>query len=444
MQRTGSDETVSDRAHTASPALLGSGRMGMSRNISRPGRRRSATWPPQAVSSQSMQALLRVFCLIAVAVLAAACDQASSDVRATPAQASATVTSAGFPNALLPFSDWRASYLSQDGRLHVVTFDAKADLAGPTLPDLTSSSLDFASAGFSPNGHVLAYDAPGLDILNVAAHSSSARKVNLAAMYEMAWSLDSSQLAAGDGVDGLYTVGALGGQQMAIPSVPLTAPWKALGELIGWIDASHIAVRLIRDGPYYTAPDGSSYSTGVGLGALDVASGDLRVITGISFPGLAEASFALSPDGRTALFYNARLRDNPFTPDVELIDTRTGQRQKLSGITQATHAGFTSIAWQPGTATIAVSTGFAVNGDLQSWLLDTQHDAASRLLPGVYAMGWAPDSGPLIVSTGHDDEIGAGPFTISAVAMKTDGSVASVTLTRAAWTFPFIGFVHTA
>lgn len=353
------------------------------------------------------------------------------------------MTSAGLPKALPPFSDWRAAYLSQDGRLHVVTFDAKADMAGPTLPDLTSSSLGFASAGFAPNGHVLAYDAPGLDILDVSAHSSSAHKVNLAAMDEIAWSPDSSRLVASDGVDGLYTVGTLGGQQMAIPSVPLAAPWKALGEPIGWLDGTHVAIRVVRDGPYYTAPDGSSYSTGVGLGALDVTTGRLQIIASISFPGLADASFALSPDGKTALFYNARLRDNPFTPDVELIDTQTGQRRQLPGIARATHAGFTSVAWRPGTDELATSTGFAVNSNLQSWLLDTRQDAASHLLPGVYAMGWAPDAGTLIVSTGHDDEIGAGPFTISALAMKADGSVASVTLTRAAWTFPFIGFART-
>jgi hypothetical protein len=415
----------------------------MSTNISRPACRKNATCPVETVASWGVWTRLRAFCLIAVAVLAAACSQAPTGIRSTPAHASVTVTSTGLPEALPPFSDWRAAYLSQDGRLHAVTFDAKSDLAGPTLPDLTSPSLGFANAGFSPNGHVLAYDAPGLDILDMAAHSPSAHTVNLAAMYEISWSLDSSQLAAGDGVDGLYTASARGEQPVVIPTLPLTAPWKALGELIGWIDASHIAVRLVRDGPYYKAPDGSTYSTGVGLGALDVASGHLRVITAFSFPGLAEASFALSPDGKTALFYNSKLRDNPFTPDVELIDTQTGQRRQLPGIARATHAGFTSVAWRPGTDELATSTGFAVNGDLQSWLLDAHHDFVSHLLPGVYAMGWAPDAGPLIVSTGHDYEIGAGPFTISAVTMKADGSIVNVALTRTAWSFPFIGFIRT-
>jgi hypothetical protein len=141
------------------------------------------------------------------------------------------------------------------------------------------------------------------------------------------------------------------------------------------------------------------------------------------------------------LFYSSQFRDNPFTPDVGLIDTQSGAQEQLTGITQATGAaGIVAVAWQPGTQTIAVT-----DGNLQSWLLDTQQDSATKLLPGQYVAGWAPNQGPLIVTTADQSEkVGNGPFDISAITLSPSGQISTTLLTHAAWTFPFVGFVRTA
>ena len=383
--------------------------------------------------------------LTAVVLSVAACSQASATTTTTHI---GTPTPTGTPSDALPtFSDWRAAYVSSDGHLQVITFDGKTDLIGPALPNLTPAGLNFPTAGFAPNGHVLAYDANGITIVDVATQPMVEHSVALGGMNALAWSPDSSELAASDGTT-VYTVSANGGQPKQIQVQPLPKGWQAVNnQLLGWIDDTHVAVTVVPNGPIYTAPDGTTWVTAVGLGALDVTSGQLRVIATISFPGLANPYFVLSPDGKTALFYNQSLRANPFTPDVELIDTQTGAREQLPRITQATHAGFTAVAWQPGTETIAVS-----NGDLQSWVLDAQQDRATKLLTGHVVEGWAPNKGPLIVATpGHPesssgpyDLTGSGPYDLSAVTIAPSGQIATTLLTQTAWTFPLVGFVRTA
>ena len=88
----------------------------------------------------------------------------------------------GTPSDALPtFSDWRAAYVSSDGHLQVITFDGKTDLIGPALPNLTPAGLNFPTAGFAPNGHVLAYDANGITIVDVATQPMVEHSVALEA-----------------------------------------------------------------------------------------------------------------------------------------------------------------------------------------------------------------------------------------------------------------------
>ena len=97
----------------------------------------------------------------------------------------------------------------------------------------------------------------------------------------------------------MYTVSANGGQPKQIQVQPLPKGWQAVNnQLLGWIDDTHVAVTVVPNGPIYTAPDGTTWVTAVGLGALDVTSGQLRVIATISFPGLANPYFVLSPMAR--------------------------------------------------------------------------------------------------------------------------------------------------
>lgn len=151
----------------------------------------------------------------------------------------------------------------------------------------------------------------------------------------------------------------------------------------------------------------------------------------------------LSPDGKYVLFSNAECQGLPFTPLVDEIDMTSGVVTPLPGIEHATNAGFTSVAWQAGTDRVAVSTGYGVNGDLQTWLLTLGQDRAQQLPGAGFAGGWAPGSNTLVLTSGQDTIIGRGPYILSALEVNASGQAQTLTtLTSGAMTFPFLGFVR--
>ena len=158
--------------------------------------------------------------------------------------------------------------------------------------------------------------------------------------------------------------------------------------------------------------------------------------------------FVLSPDGQTAFYDNRPFRDEPFTPDVALIDVTTGVVTHLLHIATTTRAWFSGVAFLPGTRIIAVSQGDFLTGNFRTWLLDTSHDTLTPLAAnqGV-AVGWVPGTRTLILTSGTvaSESIGQGPYTISAVPDPlSNPQAAAITLTTHAMTFPWLGFVKTA
>ena len=106
-----------------------------------------------------------------------------------------------------------AAYLGPDGRLHAVSFDGKSDIAGPSLPHLGGNAyLNFASAGISPAGSVLADR-------RWAGYARS-RRVTLVTRNEntfvakLSWSQDLSMLAIGDNTGGFWTIKTASGHAM--------------------------------------------------------------------------------------------------------------------------------------------------------------------------------------------------------------------------------------
>lgn len=371
-----------------------------------------------------------------VALIVSACDQSTAK---KPALASPTaITQSG--DGLPPFSDWRAAYLDGDGRVHAVTLDGKTDVMGPLLSGLTSPSLGFWSAGISPNGRFVAYAPPSLRVVDLTGQHTNIVHVGGLA-YAMFWSFDSSQLALDEGDGMLAIFNTPNGMTNVIQNIPP----KTVSTLLGWIDSTHLAVTDLQGVTLATAPNGQDqYATSIALAALDITTGHVQMIATIRSPGLGNWAFTLSPDGHKILFSNRQLRDYPYTPLVDEIDTATGAITPLSGIEQATGSGFTSVAWQPGTDRVAVSTGFIVNSDLKNWLLDLGHDQEQSLPNTGFVAGWAPESSTLVLTTGQQIENGTGPFTLTALALDANGQVASsTTLTQTAMTFPFIGFVRT-
>ncbi len=231
----------------------------------------------------------------------------------------------------------------------------------------------------------------------------------------------------------------------------------AVFDLIGWVDSTHLAGYYAPMAPTPTrsptptplssgSPSGPQTAT---LAIQDIATGAVHIVFSMTSSSLGLGDFTLAPDGKHALFYNVRQRADPYTPDVRLIDIASGAATKLPHIAQAMGqgGGGTSIAWRAGTLTLAASTGFLVNGDLKTWVLDAQHDVAQALpeQEGAYVGGWVPNSDTPVLTTGLPLSYGySGPFTLTTIANATSASGTAIPLTADAYHLSFGGFAHTA
>jgi hypothetical protein len=265
-------------------------------------------------------------------------------------------------------------------------------------------------------------------------------------VYDMVWSPDSAHLAVsgGGGIDILDVSGGTP-ELLANAKASLTHP------LVGWIDATHVA--YISD-----IQMGQPSPSGFWLDAVDITTDQVRRI--VAIPAVLSVGgnvpdITISPEGRQAVLSNVAWRDYAFTPTVDMLDTATGQLTPLPTISQVTNASWAGPpAWKPGTETLAVTTyvssaaspeGFAP----RIWSVDLEHDTAD-LLPGGdgwYALGWAPDDGPLVVGTSGGTsgfKLSQEPHKLAAVTYLSPDQTQIQALTQTAVSFPFIGFVRTA
>jgi hypothetical protein len=316
-------------------------------------------------------------------------------------------------------------------------------LTGPKLPGLTTDGYVVGFAGVSPNGHFIAYSGThGLQVIDLTGHQTGEHAPAVSAG-ELAWSPDSTRIAMGDGQGHIGIENIDNGNYTIAPN----SQQQALGSIIGWIDDSHLAVTIAPTG----ARSQNQQMNSITLGSLDVSTWSVRVIVSISFSGLNIPRFALSPDRAHVLFFNRRFREEAYTPTVAEIDVATGALNQLPRIaaSMGSYSGFTSLAWQPQGQMIAASTGFDVNGDLKTWLLNVEQDSALQLpLPQPrYVAAWVPDTSQLILTTGWQILVNRGPYEISTASIDLhdpSARINPVALTSDAITFPFVGFVHTA
>ena len=180
------------------------------------------------------------------------------------------------------------------------------------------------------------------------------------------------------------------------------------------------------------------------MDALDIASGNLRVIASFPSAQLGGPHFDISPDGKEVLLSTCQFSSDPYTPILELVDTATDERRILPRSQAEIGSCLSQIAFQPGTPIIAVSTGDKQSNDLKTWLLDTQHENAILVPDAAYPLAWIPNDGPLIIGTSIESQIGNGPNELRAVTFARDGALSAVTLTRSAMTFPYLGLIRTA
>ncbi len=386
--------------------------------------------------------------LLVPILLMSACD--STTVRPT-ATVKRTVVVTSTPGGGLPsFSDWRVVYADKTGHVHAISTDGHNDVTGPMLVGLAQRSLGRPTV--SSTGRYLAYTSvQGVSIIDLTGKQAPVayRGLNPVVVPRVfAWSPDGSELAV-DG--GAMEKGVIHMPDLAIRPIPLLSNNNL--DLIGWLDSSHIVGYLGLPYAPTPGPTPTAYGDGppsarqtVTLGSEDLRTGSGKTIFGLTSTTLGDGEFSLPPDGKNALLHNALSGNPSFRPDYRLINLATGKVSSLTHIMQLIGAksGFTSIAWRPGTTTLAVSTGFAVNGDLRTWLLDLEHDTAVSLPYQAYIAGWVPDNGPLILTTGESSYGFNGPFTLSAVSDPGTPAAKDIKLIDSAYHFTFGGFARTA
>ena len=153
----------------------------------------------------------------------------------------------------------------------------------------------------------------------------------------------------------------------------------------------------------------------------------------------------LSPDRKQILLSTHTEQDQPFTAYCGIIDVATGAYRPLPHIITDTQGGwFTTVAWQPGTSNVMVSTGVDVYDDLDSFIINIDTDTSSHLLTNLYPRAWSPDGKTMIMTTTQDSQIGKGPYDVDAVTFDSKLAPTLTNLTHDAMSFPFIGFVITA
>lgn len=387
---------------------------------------------PAALKSLVSRGALALSLWLVLALFLAACDQPTAKKPAATAQPS---------DALPAFADWRAAYIDSAAGVHAVTLDGKTDVTGLSLPDLTAPDLNFPAGGkISPDGHLVAYASPFLDIVDLTGRHGALRDTRALA-YGFSWSPDSKQVAVDEGNGAIVVISATDGIVHPIQGMPP----GVVGYLIGWLDGTNLAIEDAQNPGLVTLPNGDQYPTSIGFASLDIVTGQVREIARITSQGLSEYQFILSPDSSKVLFTNFESPRFPYTPLVDEIDVASGTVTPLPAIDKLTGSGFLKVAWKPGTNLVAVSTGFLVDNNLKNWLLGMGHDQAVPLPDTGFVGEWVPDNNMLVLTTGQDTGTGRGPFTLTAMTLGTDGQVvSSTTLTQSAMTFPFLGFVRTA
>lgn len=449
-----------------------------------------------SVARLSVRVVWRVAILFVLVAALVACS-------ATPGAGTkqAHVTPSPTPLAALPaFSAWRAAYVGADGRLHAVRLDGTDARAGQALPQVDLQDVPFSNASISPDGHSLAYaTGKNLHVIDLTRHSFQPSGIQTVALdvplrENIWWSPDSRRLAFWgqiQGTDGLYLLTANAEREAPFP-LPGTLGVQSY-RMLGWLDATHIALSLDPASPALsnamalqvsgsarcapcTPPD---YGSDLTLGSLDTETAKIRIINAKPLHVRGYVTASVAPDGAHVLVYNRSFRSMPIVPTVELVDVQSGAVQALSAIAARTHADFTTVVWRPDCAGVAAS----VNVDLtethpadgtdapphsHNWLLDFATDSAVELpTPApfsdiwtgydgavAYVQAWSPDASALIYGTGPRGSTllhpSAGPYDLVAIpyaasaATSAAAQVKTTPLTHDAWTYGFIGFIRTA
>ena len=353
-------------------------------------------------------------------------DTALKSIADTPASLRSTTGRAASArkvsslSALPRFADWRAAYFGFGHSLHVITADGSLDISAPLPSALVADwtgPLTSGDIAASPDGHVIASIVRGapttsgpIALLSLVGGALTTIPVTARELY---WSPTSDRLAVNLGDERQPRVAVIrlsDGSVTNLSSQVDGAPVSA-GAILGWIDATHLAVvysppAIMR--PAHAATPTASATTTAGVsyvGALDADTGVIRPVAAL--PAESKGAY-LTPSGAEAL-----VTPSATTP-AEVIDMTSGTVKPLPGITRrlATVAAqsvatsdsqkneWASAAWQSTTDQVAISLASSA-GDAHAttlWLLDPAHDAAVPLGADRTPLAWTPDGRTLLLA----------------------------------------------
>ncbi len=368
---------------------------------------------------------------------------------------------AATPQGLPSFSDWRVAYLGQNDHLEMVSLDGKTTLEGVHLPLSSPQGLAVFTAGTSPDGERLAISTGwvGLIYLDVRTEQLVILPRDVVDSNTFFWAPDGHAVVT-DGDNKVSSIVALPAGAVTQPSAhEVDARGRFItGATYGWLDDTHLAVDYGEGHfPYTPGNQVGTPQTEADLLNMNINTGTLQPIAAITSATMAAGTFSLTPDGHEALFSNNDWRDFPFTPDVERVDTATGQVTSLPHLTSILPAqgGFNHFLWIPHTHLALVTVGFPQNGDLGNQILDIDRDSSTPVTLAGFPVAWSPDGKTLIIArsdptsnangvgAGDVGETGSGPDTITAVTFNASWQGSSpVHLTTKASQIPRVGFVH--
>jgi len=260
----------------------------------------------------------------------------------------------------------------------------------------------------------------------------------------VSWTPDQRYLALRDG-GSIKCVNVTTGSSFETPGDPLAASTgPEVDGPYGWFDATHAAILAIPDssgqgthGIPPTPVSGSSETYAM-LASLNITTNQISVIARVQKGG-SIGKFTVLPGGEWSLFTNVQDQSQSYIPQVALINNRTSAVTPLQHLTALLPSGgFNAILWRPNSTQAIVDTGFPQTQDDHYLLIDALRDTATPVaLPG-FPEAWSPDGSTLVVASGSQasnldgigwenvGEVGAGPFTLTAVRVGMDGSTSSV------------------
>lgn len=329
------------------------------------------------------------------------------------------------------FSDWRVAYADKSNIVHAVTLDGATDLAGASLPDLTSTASNIGNTLIGPDGHTMAYSLFNVDIVDLSS-TNAPMSIQSYLGNRIMWSPSGTSIATEERNSGNVSIISFQGGSHSVKHV--TNQNSFASDILGWQDEHHV---IVIGSEIFGSKAQNFY-----LSTLDIDTGVIHHFYQLP-PHTSQIHFWVSPDGTKMIESTLRFRDNPFTPLVALIDTQSGTVTPLPYITQTTGAEFTSVAWSADNRHLAVSSNFVVNGNSHVWLLDTQTDGATKTAATDYPVAWVPGKNAFVESTSEQSTIGFGPYTISVVTLSDNGQTTVQQVTNAAYTFPCLGLIRT-